>query len=144
MHSDWLWRRDSMTGPVQTSLEKTGPRPPVLSESQSDSSGGNMHELATAGRARIVFRTPSVFISIYIPICVFSIKIKINSNFCAYCVFMSYKLQQNLYFLTIDCKLSKTWRKLFAKRCTVELEMQNMLLLWSEEIRKSGFRRCRI
>ena len=59
-----------MTGPVQTSLEKTGPRPPVLSECQSDSSGGNMHELATAGRARTVFRTPSVFISIYIFMCV--------------------------------------------------------------------------
>ena len=59
-----------MTGPVQTSLEKTEPRPPVLSECQSDSSGGNMHELATAGRARTVFRTPSVFISIYISMCV--------------------------------------------------------------------------
>ncbi|KAK3100464.1 hypothetical protein FSP39_020475 [Pinctada imbricata] len=35
-----------MTGPVQTSLEKTGPRPPVLSECQSDSSGDNIHELA--------------------------------------------------------------------------------------------------
>ncbi|KAK3093420.1 hypothetical protein FSP39_015501 [Pinctada imbricata] len=37
-----------MTGPVQTSLEKTGPRPPVLSECQSDSSGDNIYELATA------------------------------------------------------------------------------------------------
>ncbi|KAK3109010.1 hypothetical protein FSP39_021126 [Pinctada imbricata] len=46
-----------MTGPVQTSLEKTGPRPPVLSECQSDSSGDNIYELATAGRARTVLRT---------------------------------------------------------------------------------------
>ncbi|KAK3107734.1 hypothetical protein FSP39_021147 [Pinctada imbricata] len=43
-----------MTGPVQTSLEKTGPRPPVLSECQSDSSGDNIYVLATAGRARTV------------------------------------------------------------------------------------------
>ncbi|KAK3106906.1 hypothetical protein FSP39_002542 [Pinctada imbricata] len=35
-----------MTCPVQTSLEKTGRRPPVLSECQSDSSSDNIHELA--------------------------------------------------------------------------------------------------
>ena len=58
-----------MTGPVQTSLEKTGPRPPVLSECQSDSSGGNMHELATAGRARTVFRTPCFYIHLHIHVC---------------------------------------------------------------------------
>ncbi|KAK3105539.1 hypothetical protein FSP39_000041 [Pinctada imbricata] len=41
-----------MTGHVQTSLEKTGPRPPVLSECKSDTTDDNKHELATAGRAR--------------------------------------------------------------------------------------------
>ncbi|KAK3106267.1 hypothetical protein FSP39_016341 [Pinctada imbricata] len=49
-------------GPVQTSLEKTGPRPPVLSECQSDSSGDYIHELATAGRVRTVLRMPSFYI----------------------------------------------------------------------------------
>ncbi|KAK3088772.1 hypothetical protein FSP39_023598 [Pinctada imbricata] len=39
-----------MTDPVQTSLEKTGSRPPVLSECQSDSSGEHMHELAAGDR----------------------------------------------------------------------------------------------
>ncbi|KAK3097597.1 hypothetical protein FSP39_011280 [Pinctada imbricata] len=35
---------------------QTGPRPPVLSECQSDSSDDNIHELATAGRERTVLR----------------------------------------------------------------------------------------
>ncbi|KAK3086509.1 hypothetical protein FSP39_019398 [Pinctada imbricata] len=47
-----------MTGPVQTSLEKTGPRPPVLYECQLDSSGDTKSALATAGRARTVLRKP--------------------------------------------------------------------------------------
>ncbi|KAK3094791.1 hypothetical protein FSP39_006276 [Pinctada imbricata] len=57
-----------MTGPVQTSLEKTGPRPPVLSECQSDSSGDNIHELAAAEHGLYYVRL--LFISIYIFICV--------------------------------------------------------------------------
>ncbi|KAK3101335.1 hypothetical protein FSP39_002815 [Pinctada imbricata] len=57
-----------MTVPVQTSLEKTGPLPPALLESQSDSSGDNMHELATAGRALTVFCSPYVFKSVLISI----------------------------------------------------------------------------
>ena len=57
-----------MTGPVQTSLEKTGPRPPVLSECQSDSSGDNIHELAAAEHGLYYVRP--LFISIYIFICV--------------------------------------------------------------------------
>ncbi|KAK3096217.1 hypothetical protein FSP39_024568 [Pinctada imbricata] len=57
-----------MTGPVQTSLEKTGPRPPVLSECQSDSSGDNIHELAAAEQG--LYYVGTLFISIYIFICV--------------------------------------------------------------------------
>ncbi|KAK3089700.1 hypothetical protein FSP39_005741 [Pinctada imbricata] len=58
-----------MTGQlVQTSLEKTGPRPPVLSECQSDSSGDNIHELAAAEHGLYYVRP--LFISIYIFICV--------------------------------------------------------------------------
>ncbi|KAK3104546.1 hypothetical protein FSP39_004653 [Pinctada imbricata] len=57
-----------MRGPVQTSLEKTGPRPPVLSECQSDSSGDNIHELAAAEHGLYYVRP--LFISIYIFICV--------------------------------------------------------------------------
>ncbi|KAK3088846.1 hypothetical protein FSP39_024545 [Pinctada imbricata] len=53
-----------MTGPVQTSLEKTGPRPPVLYECQSDSSG----ELAATEHGLYYVR--SLLISIYIFICV--------------------------------------------------------------------------
>ncbi|KAK3091057.1 hypothetical protein FSP39_016808 [Pinctada imbricata] len=49
-------------GPVQTSLEKTGPRPPALSECQSDSSGDYIYEITTAGRAQIVLRRPSFYI----------------------------------------------------------------------------------
>ncbi|KAK3098716.1 hypothetical protein FSP39_022359 [Pinctada imbricata] len=60
-----------MTGLVQTSLEKAGPRKPVLSESKSDSSDDHKHELTTADRARTVFPKLSVFISIYVSICVF-------------------------------------------------------------------------
>ncbi|KAK3088602.1 hypothetical protein FSP39_021174 [Pinctada imbricata] len=57
-----------MTGPVKTSLEKTGPRPPVLSECQSDSSGDNMHVFAAAEHGLYYVRP--LFISIYIFICV--------------------------------------------------------------------------
>ncbi|KAK3095622.1 hypothetical protein FSP39_016779 [Pinctada imbricata] len=57
-----------MTGPVQTSLEKTGSRPPVLSECQSDSSGDYTHELA-AGKHGLYYVRP-LLISIYIFICV--------------------------------------------------------------------------
>ncbi|KAK3091880.1 hypothetical protein FSP39_023400 [Pinctada imbricata] len=39
-----------MTMSVQNSLEKSGPRPPVLSECRSESSDDNMHELAKADR----------------------------------------------------------------------------------------------
>ncbi|KAK3100202.1 hypothetical protein FSP39_016165 [Pinctada imbricata] len=57
-----------MTGPVQTSLEKTDPRPPVHSECQSDSSCDNIHELASAEHGWYYVRP--LFISIYIFICV--------------------------------------------------------------------------
>ncbi|KAK3098199.1 hypothetical protein FSP39_017111 [Pinctada imbricata] len=57
-----------MPGPVQTSLEKTGPRPPVLSECQSDSSADNIHELAAADHG--LYYVGPLFISIYIFICV--------------------------------------------------------------------------